>query len=154
MIRRSRQSGVTLTELVLTLAIAALLVAVAVPGYDRYVDRAKVNKAIGDIGTIELAIERFRLNNNDRIPNTLAELGMPIPADPWGNAYAFLNIQTAGAGNGALRKDGALNPLNTDFDLYSLGKDGNTQGPLSAKDSHDDVVRANNGAYIGLGKDY
>lgn len=154
MIRHRKQNGVSLTELVLALAIAALLVAVAVPGYGRYVDRAKVNKAIGDIGSIEVAIERFRLNNNDRIPESLADLGMPIPSDPWGNAYVFLNIQTADPGNGGLRKDGALNPLNTDFDLFSLGKDGDSKGPLSAKASHDDIVRANNGAFIGLGKDY
>lgn len=154
MIWRPRQTGFTLTELVLTLAIAALLVAIAVPGYDRYVDRAKVNKAIGDISSIELAIERFRLSNNDRIPDSLAELGMPIPTDPWGNAYQFLNIQAAGPGKGAFRKDGALNPLNTDFDLFSIGKDGDSKGPLSAKASHDDVVRANNGAFVGLGKDY
>ena len=59
-----------------------------------------------------------------------------------------------GPGAGGLRKDGKLNPLNSDFDLFSLGKDGDSSGPLSAKASRDDIVRANDGAFIGLGEDY
>ena len=66
----------------------------------------------------------------------------------------YLNIAAAGPGNGAVRKDGKLNPLNSDFDLYSVGADGESMGPLSAVKSRDDIVRANNGAFIGLGEDY
>jgi general secretion pathway protein G len=79
---------------------------------------------------------------------------MDVPRDPWGRPYVYLNIRAAGPGNSGLRKDGKLNPLNTDFDLYSCGKDGDSIGPLSAKASRDDIVRANNGAFIGLGEDY
>jgi general secretion pathway protein G len=68
--------------------------------------------------------------------------------------YYYLNIAAAGPGKGAFRKDGKLNPLNSDFDLYSAGADGVSMGPLSAKASRDDIVRANNGAFIGLGEDY
>ena len=53
-----------------------------------------------------------------------------------------------------VRKDKNLVPINTDFDLYSLGKDGLSAGPLTAKDSRDDIVRANNGAFIGRAEDY
>ncbi len=136
------------------LVIASLLVSVAVPGYDRYVNRAKVRAAIGDIGKLSLAIEEYRLRNMNRIPLTLDELGMEVPNDPWGRPYEYLNIPAAGPGFGDMRKDGKLNPLNTDFDLFSRGRDGDSKGPLSAKASRDDVVRANNGAFIGLGEDY
>ena len=146
--------GFGLVELMVTLVIAALLVSLAVPAYDVFAQRAKVSGAIGDIGKLSLAIEHYRLNNNDRIPLSLAELGVAVPLDPWGRSYQFLNIPAAGPGKGALRKDGKLNPLNTDFDLYSLGKDGESAGPLSAEESRDDVVRANNGSFIGLGEDY
>ena len=44
--------------------------------------------------------------------------------------------------------------MNSDFDLYSVGNDGDSESPLSAKASRDDIVRANNGAFIGLGEDY
>lgn len=136
------------------MVVAVLLVTLAIPSYEMFTRRAKVAGAIGDVAEFSLAIESFRLRNNDRIPMTLEEMGMAVPLDPWGRPYAFLNIRAAGPGVGGLRKDGQLNPLNTDFDLYSLGKDGKSASPLSAKASRDDVVRANNGAFIGLGEDY
>jgi general secretion pathway protein G len=53
-----------------------------------------------------------------------------------------------------VRRDKNLVPINTDFDLYSVGKDGVTVSPLTAAQSRDDVVRANDGTFIGLGEDY
>jgi len=51
---------------------------------------------------------------------------------------------------GKARKDHSLVPLNTDYDLYSKGKDGQSRPPLPAPVSQDDVLRANNGGFIGL----
>ncbi len=147
-------SGFSLLDLMLTLVIASLLAALAVPAYQGFIDKGKNAKAIGDIGSLSVQIESFRLRNNDRIPLNLDELPGEVPLDPWGNPYSFLNIKVAGAGAGGLRKDGKLNPLNTDFDLFSMGSDGDSKDPLSAKASRDDIVRANNGDFIGLGEDY
>ena len=141
-------------ELMVTLVIASLLFTLSVPAYNGFVIRAKVARAIGKIAAFDVEIERFRLNNNDRIPNNLAELPVLIPPDPWGRDYQYLNIVAAGPGKGAFRKDGKLNPLNSDYDLYSMGADGDSKGPLSAKASRDDIVRAGNGAFIGLGEDF
>ena len=152
--RIDRTKGFGLMELMITLVIASLLASIAVPAYDRFADRAKVAGAVGDIGTISIEIGKYQLRNNNALPETLDELGVDIPLDPWGMPYAYLNIVTAGSGNGQFRKDKNLSPLNTDFDLYSCGEDGDSKGPLSAKASRDDIVRANNGAYIGLGEDY
>ena len=146
--------GMGLIDLMLALIIASLLMAVAVPAYDQFVDRARVARAVGDIGSISIAIERFSVKNNNQLPYFLNELLMQIPNDPWGAPYQYLNIEAAGPGKGGFRKDGKLNPLNSDFDLYSVGADGESAGPLSAKSSRDDIVRANNGAFIGLGEDY
>lgn len=146
--------GMGLIDLMLAVIIASLLMAVAVPAYDQFIDRARVARAIGDIGSISIAIERFGIKNNGRLPNSLNELLMDVPFDPWGAPYQYLNIVAAGPGNGAFRKDGKLNPLNSDFDLFSVGADGESMGPLSAAKSRDDIVRANNGAFIGLGEDY
>jgi len=147
-------NGFGLLDLMVSIVVFSLLVALAVPAYTQFVDRAKNAAAIGDIGSMALAIDRFSVNNNDRLPATLNELPMDVPLDPWGNEYEYLNIRTAGPGNGAFRKDGNLNPLNSDFDLYSMGADGDSAGPLSAGKSRDDIVRANNGAFLGLGEDY
>ena len=146
--------GMGLIDLMLAMIIASLLMAVADPAYDQFIDRARVARAIGDIGSISIAIERFGIKNNGRLPNSLDELLMDVPFDPWGAPYQYLNIVAAGPGKGAFRKDGKLNPLNSDFDLFSVGADGESMGPLSAAASRDDIVRANNGAFIGLGEDY
>lgn len=150
----ARQGGFGFLDLMITLTIAALLAAIAVPTYTGFADRARVARAIGDIGSLSVQIESFRLRNEDQLPNSLADLPIDQPLDPWGEPYEFLNIIDAGNGKGAFRKDGKLNPLNTDFDLYSRGRDGSSEGPLSATASRDDIVRANNGAFIGLGEDY
>lgn len=61
-----------------------------------------------------------------------------------------------GGGGGQIqpRKDRFLVPINSDFDLYSMGKDRETVAPLTAKKSHDDIVRANDGAFVGLASDF
>ena len=146
--------GFSLLELMVVVVIGSLLTALAVPTYNGFIDRAKVDKAIADIGSFDIKLEEFRLKNNDQLPGSLDDLNMEIPQDAWGQPYVYLNIQTAGPGKGGLRKDGKLNPLNTDYDLYSLGADGESAGPLTAAKSRDDIVRANNGAYIGLAEDY
>jgi general secretion pathway protein G len=45
-------------------------------------------------------------------------------------------------------------PINSDYDLYSVGKDGVSSGPLTAGPSRDDVIRANDGGFFGLARDY
>jgi general secretion pathway protein G len=52
------------------------------------------------------------------------------------------------------RKDRFLVPINSDFDLYSMGKDRESVAPLTAKQSHDDIVRANDGAFVGLASEF
>ena len=48
------------------------------------------------------------------------------------------------------RRDRFLVPINSTFDLYSQGKDGNSVPPLSGPGA-DDIVRGNDGGFIGLG---
>jgi general secretion pathway protein G len=45
-------------------------------------------------------------------------------------------------------------PINTFFDVYSMGVNGETAAPLTASQSQDDVVWANDGVYMGLASDY
>ena len=53
-----------------------------------------------------------------------------------------------------MRKDRFLVPINSCYDLYSMGKDGQSVPPLTAKASWDDIVRANDGAFVGLAWQY
>ena len=44
--------------------------------------------------------------------------------------------------------------MNSDYDLYSTGKDGAGSPPITAKPSQDDVIRASNGSYVGLAANF
>jgi len=77
--------------------------------------------------------------------------------DPWKNPYQYLDLSSLNVNKklmGQVRKDKNLVPINSDYDLYSMGKDGQSQAPLTAANSRDDVVRANNGRFVGLASDY
>jgi general secretion pathway protein G len=148
--RQRTQRGVTLLELVVALAAVFVLGAIAIPSFTGYVERSRVARAVSDIGTLSLQLYRWQLNTRD-LPATLAEAALG-GNDPWGRPYVYLRV--AGANQGQLRKDRNLVPINTDFDLYSLGPDGESVPPLTAQKSRDDVVRANNGAFIGLAVNY
>jgi general secretion pathway protein G len=135
----------------LTVALVGLVAGVGVPAYLEVVERTRVYRAIADIGELSLQLYRWETNIGTFPPN-LAAAGLDGRLDPWGRPYFYLELSTANPGD--VRKDKNLVPINTDFDLYSAGKDGETARPLTAQKSRDDVVRASNGAFIGLAEDY
>ncbi len=60
-----------------------------------------------------------------------------------------------GGGGGAKpRKDRFLVPINSDYDLYSMGADGESVEPLTAAKSRDDIVRASDGAFVGVAENF
>lgn len=131
---------------------AALLIAgsFAVPAFNGYVERGRIARAVSDIGTLSLRLYRWERQTNT-LPATLAEAGL-AGVDPWGRPYIYVRAGDTIAAR--LRKDAELVPLNSDFDLYSLGPDGVSALALPAPPSLDDVVRAADGAYIGLAANY
>jgi general secretion pathway protein G len=147
------QSGITLLELMLVVALVSLISAIAVPSYTRVVENMRVSKARSEIMQINLGVSRRRqLNGN--MPDTLE--GIPdIPlTDPWGRPYVYYSFSAPDFRRGQVRKDRNLTPINTAFDLYSVGKDGNSVPPLTARHSQDDIVLARDGEFVGLGKDF
>jgi len=142
----------TLLELMLVMVMVGILMAIGYAGYQRVVERMRVSRAIGDIGEIQLTLDKFELNRG-ALPDSLADIGMDARLDPWGAPYQYLNIATV-MGLGDVRKDRNLVPINTDFDLYSMGPDGASVPPLTAAASRDDIVRANDGTFVGKAEDY
>ncbi len=112
-------------------------------------NQARIAKAVGDIHAIGTDIQGYELINR-AYPNTLADIGYGNFNDPWGNPYQYLNFASA-QGKGKMRKDRFLVPINTFFDLYSMGPDGTSVAPLTAKASQDDIIWANDGDYVGAG---
>jgi general secretion pathway protein G len=126
--RRARpQNGFTLIEVMVVVAILAILAALIVPKVIGRPDEARIVAAKQDIATLMQALKLYRLDNN-RYPTTeqgLAALvtapsSAPVPAnwkpggylerlprDPWGNPYRYLNPGLRG-----------------DIDVFSFGADG------------------------------
>lgn len=147
----ARRRGFTLIELLLVMVILGALAALAIPNLNRAVERARVARAIGDISALGQDLTEYFLNN-DTYPASLVAIGRDGLLDPWGNPYQYLPV--AGTPVGRLRKDRFLVPVNSDFDLYSMGPDGRSQPPLTAAASRDDIVRANDGGFIGIAEDF
>ncbi len=134
------------------LGIVAVIAAIGVPSYISYKQKAYVTAATMDIMTIVTAINRYNTINNSPPPD-LATIGFDTLLDPWGRPYVYLSF-TGLKGKGQMRKDKNLNPLNTQYDLYSVGADGQSKPPLTVPVSKDDVIMANDGNYIGLASGY
>ena len=145
------QAGFTLIELLIVAVILGALAALAIPNFQRAVERARVVKAIGDITVIQQACQEYFLENSS-YPTSLTQVGWDGLADPWGRPYEYLRVE--GASVGALRKDRFLVPINSDFDLYSMGPDGASNPPLNAARSRDDIVRANDGGFVGIAEEF
>ena len=167
---RRSQKGVTLIELMISITILAILMSFALyyfggPGIDckdrnpvrapsvgrpcpmcSYVQQAKIASAIGSIGAVYMTIERYRLAHNDQLPG---EGDIDIGDDPWGNPYVFFSFENVN-GNGPKRKFKSAVPVNSQYDLYSMGPDGKTATPMVSTPGGDDIVIAADGQYIGI----
>jgi general secretion pathway protein G len=134
--------------------ILLTLCALAAPIYSEVLYIAKVSRCVGDIETMKDEIFQHLLVRGS-LPRSLAEIGRGDLRDPWGSPYQYLNFDDVrGRGVGPMRRDRFLVPVNSRFDLYSMGRDGRSRPPFTARDSWDDIVMANDGGYIGLASQY
>jgi len=147
------ERGLTIVELMIVLGIVAVLAAIAFPKYADYRERIRVNQAKQDIAVINASIKAY-MHDNKTPPDSMSGVIQPGKVDPWGNAYVYQRLEGLKGVAGKARKNKNLVPLNSDFDLYSKGRDGESVGPLTSPVSRDDVIRANDGAFIGLASDY
>ncbi len=141
----------TLIKLMVSISIVALLASISIPSVDMLIQKFRVAAALADIGSMQIRIESFRLLNNGILPTSLDELG--TPTDPWGNPYQYINIEAGLTPPGFWRKDLGQVPINSDYDLFSMGRDGDPVPPLTGKSSRDDIVRGSNGGYVGVAED-
>ncbi len=151
-VRNEHSAAFSLIELLIVVAMTGTIAAIGLPEYMEALEKARVARAIGDIVSAGEDIRLFYLNHT-RFPNDLGEVGYANLKDPWGAPYEYVNIGD-GEGNMGYRKDHFMVPLNSDYDMWSNGKDGTHAPPLTAKASRDDIVRALDGAWVGLAEDF
>jgi general secretion pathway protein G len=155
------EKAFTLVELISAFAIIAILAAMAIPAYSSYILKVKIARTIVEIRMLGNEIANYGAGQvisdptDLNLPDTLDVIGYGSLLDPWGRPYQYLRIAGGDVkGKGKLRRDRFVNPLNTDYDLYSMGPDSDTKTNLNSKESWDDIVRATNGAYIGIASDF
>lgn len=96
--RHSRNAGFTLLELMIAVAILAILAGVGLPAYQGYIQTSKEAKLLSNIATIEVFQEDYRLKNG---------------------AY-----ETSGANLAAITASIGWEPQTNDGTSYSLGASG------------------------------
>jgi general secretion pathway protein G len=143
----------TLLELLIAATLVGVIAAIAIPSYQNAIERTRIQRARTELMDIRAAVLASR-SAGFKLPDTLDKVPNIARIDPWGHPYVYLSFTAPGVNRGDIRKDHNLVPINSEFDLYSKGKDGNSRPPLPAKPSLDDVVVARDGAFVGLARDF
>ncbi len=165
--RRKRWTGgFTLIELLVVIAILGILTLFGMRAYGHFIDRAKNTRAIAELRLLEKEIMEF-FHTNDRNPLTLDEIGRGTMLDPWNSTYQYINFETTpnaedkwrtteknSKGKGKGKGSDKSTPLNSDYDLYSRGKDRMSVPALEDEVSRDDIIRGADGSYLGLASKY
>ena len=154
--------GFTLAELIVVITIVGILSIIGLNVYKHFINKAKNTRAVAEIRMLEKVITNFE-NEAERLPDDLVELGNGVALDPWKNPYRYINFATSpGAatnrrttgGKSKGKGKGKGSPLNSDYDLYSMGQDGMSDPVITGAASMDDIIRADDGGYTGLASGY
>ena len=122
MMKQYKSAGFTLVELMITIAILAIVSSIAIPAYTGYLSTARMTEAKNNIAALKLAEEEFFIENNryfydtsdDNANLASASQGLWSPsAGESGNVDFTYTISGAGTsysilatGNGGTRVDG------------------------------------------------
>ena len=145
--------GFTLVELLVVIAIVAILAIIALPSFAMLKDLAKNGRAETEIRMLEKEIALYVVDNNN-LPAGLNLIQNATRIDPWGNQYEYHII--TGPGDPAAYAFTTLgtDPVNTDYDLYSKGKNADSSLQLFDAVSQDDIIRDGQIGKVVLGEKY
>jgi prepilin-type N-terminal cleavage/methylation domain-containing protein len=118
---KSRRTGFTLVEIMIVVAIIALLAAIAVPGFLRARKRSQASRIINDLRLIDSAVDQYAIENSKTTGN-------PVNVADWTNY---------------LKKDTILYATGKDIlgaDYGAQTVDSLPQVPPTSKDALSDVT--------------
>ena len=93
--RITSQSGFSLIELLIAVAIVGILAAIAIPAYGRYVVRSKLPEAFSMLGDYRLRMEQYNQDNRTYANPALNNCAVPPPAN---GKYFDIQCTIAAAG--------------------------------------------------------
>jgi len=137
-------SGFTLVELIMVMAIVGVLASLATSTLGEVRNKTRNARGVSEIRNIEKDIFAYA-SEKGNYPASLTDIGKADQLDPWGNPYVYSVSPN--------RTYTGVN-INTDFDLYSKGVDGNSAASIVNADSLDDIIRGNDGAFADLAVQY
>lgn len=93
------QKGFSLIELMVVVAIVAILTSVAVPAYQDYVIRGKLMEAISTLSDLRIRMEQY-YQDNKNYGSTSTTCGLAMPGSPQVQYFAYsCNWGAAGSDN-------------------------------------------------------
>ena len=96
--------GFTIMELLIAMAIVAILAAVALPNYTNYVQRGKIAEATANLATMRVLMEQYFLDNRSYVDGPCTSPGastyFTYACTPAATATAYTMVATGVAGQG------------------------------------------------------
>lgn len=91
-VRPHNHRGFTLIELMITVAIVAILAAIAFPSYTKYVQRGYRSEGIAQLNDAAARMERYYAQNNSyNVGSDLSKIGLPNAASSTGKYSLTVN---------------------------------------------------------------
>jgi len=104
---RNNSAGFTLIEMLIAIALIAILTAISYPIYTSYINKAKVTKGISTLETVRKSIEDYHINNASYPP------ALDIATGQDGTGRIVLTAELLSEFNGNL----------SSFESYAIGTD-------------------------------
>ena len=147
--RQARQAGFTLMELIIVIAVIAILIGIAIPGFFGMLTEAHITQAQGDLRTLKTAIESYFMHQTPpsyptpgvtweaQLTNATPRILGEILHDPFGatdtSEYTYVSSD-----NGLYYVISSLGP-DGEGDVTGVGSEGRLMG------IHDDDIFVTNG---------
>lgn len=107
-----RQSGFTLLELMIVVAIIGILAAIAIPQYNQYTNKSRINEAFNTLSDLRVRMEQYYQDNkqygNAGSCTTVAANATPVIAMPTTPNVKYFTYSCVSSGSATADSDQAF----------------------------------------------